>query len=44
MVDIEIIKDWVRKGDEDFGFASVNLNEGKAFFAQICFHFHQAAE
>ena len=44
MVDIEIIKDWVRKGDEDFEFAAVNLNEGNAFFAQICFHFHQAAE
>ena len=44
MVDIQIIKDWVRKGDEDFEFAAVNLNEGKAFFAQICFHFHQAAE
>jgi HEPN domain-containing protein len=44
MVDPEIIKDWFRKGDEDFEFAAVTLKEKKIFFAQICFHFHQAAE
>jgi len=44
MVDLEIINDWVKKGDDDFGFAAINLKEGKTFYAQICFHFHQAAE
>ena len=44
MVDIEIIKDWVKKADEDLEFAAVNLNEGRTFYPQICFHFHQAAE
>ncbi len=44
MVDISIIQEWVEKGEEDFEFAKINLEEGKPFFAQICFHFHQAAE
>lgn len=44
MVDKEIIREWVSKADEDFRFALVNLEEGKPFFAQICFHFHQATE
>lgn len=44
MVDIEIVREWVCKADEDFQFADVNFKEGKTFFAQICFHFQQAAE
>lgn len=44
MADIEIISDWLKKADEDFQFAVVNLREQKPFYAQICFHFHQAAE
>jgi HEPN domain-containing protein len=36
--------DWVDKAEEDFQFAIVNLKEQKPFYAQICFHFHQAAE
>ena len=44
MVDIDIVRECLAKADEDFGFASVNLKEGKTFFAQICFHFQQAAE
>ena len=44
MVDIEIIEDWIKNGDEDFEFAAQNLKEGKPFYAQICFHFQQAAE
>ena len=44
MVDIEIIRDWVKKADEDFQFAVLNLKEQNPFYAQICFHFHQAAE
>jgi HEPN domain-containing protein len=44
MGDIEIIREWLAKADENFEFALVNLEEGKAFFALICFHFQQAAE
>jgi HEPN domain-containing protein len=44
MVDDRIIHEWLAKAHEDFEFARVNLQEGKPFFAQICFHFHQAAE
>lgn len=44
MVDIKIVLEWLAKADEDFEFALVNLKEGKTFFAQICFHFQQAAE
>jgi len=44
MVNTEIISEWLKKADEDFQFALVNLNEKKPFYAQICFHFHQVAE
>ena len=44
MVDAEIVREWLQKADEDFEFARVNLQERKPFHAQICFHFHQAAE
>ena len=44
MVDARIVEEWIIKADEDFEFASTNLKEGKIFFAQICFHFQQAAE
>jgi HEPN domain-containing protein len=44
MVDPRLVAEWLIKADEDFGFALVNLEEGKPFHAQICFHFHQAAE
>ena len=44
MVDPEIIEEWVGKGDDDFEFARINLEEKKPFHAQICFHFQQAAE
>jgi len=44
MADIEIIREWIAKADEDFDFALVNLEEGKPFAALICFHFHQSAE
>lgn len=44
MADIEIIRDWVKKADEDFQFAVLNLKEQTPFYAQICFHFHQSAE
>lgn len=44
MVDTKIVEEWISKADEDFEFAFLNLNEGKTFFAQICFHFQQASE
>jgi HEPN domain-containing protein len=44
MVDIEIIREWLTKANEDFEFALVNFQEEKPFYAQICFHFHQAVE
>ncbi len=39
----KIVKEWLEKAEEDFGFASVGL-EHTDFFTQICFHFHQATE
>ena len=44
MVDAEIVREWLQKADEDFEFARVNLQKRRPFHAQICFHFHQAAE
>jgi HEPN domain-containing protein len=40
----EIIKEWLNRADEDFQFASSNLEDRDKFFGQICFHFHQSAE
>ena len=40
-----IVEDWLKKADEDFGFATINLKDPEnPFHAQICFHFQQAAE
>lgn len=39
----EIIKEWLGKAEEDFGFASTSI-EHTDYFAQICFHFQQSAE
>ncbi|MBI3353828.1 MAG: HEPN domain-containing protein [Nitrospirae bacterium] len=44
MVDPKVVYEWLNKADEDFNFADANLSEGNNFYAQICFHFHQAAE
>jgi len=44
MADPTIVKEWLEKADEDFRFAEANLREGSEFYAQICFHFQQAAE
>ena len=38
-----IAEEWISKAEEDFGFASSSL-ELENYFAQICFHFQQAAE
>lgn len=39
----EVVKEWMEKAEEDFGFASSSINL-ENYFAQICFHFQQAAE
>lgn len=44
MADPKIVNEWLDKADEDFHFATANLKEGSNFYAQICFHFQQAAE
>lgn len=44
MADPKIVREWLDKADEDFAFANTNLEEGNRFYAQICYHFHQAAE
>ena len=43
MADPKIIAEWLKKADEDYDFA-VSIVEDSIFYAQICFHFHQAAE
>lgn len=44
MVDPSIVREWLEKADEDFNFAAANLREESGFYAQLCFHFQQAAE
>ena len=39
----KIVKEWMDKAEEDFGFASSSL-EHENYFAHVCFHFQQAAE
>ena len=43
MADARVTNEWLAKADEDFEFA-ISVIEDSAFYAQICFHFHQAAE
>ena len=43
MMQNEIVKEWIEKAEEDFGFASTSI-EYTDYFAQICFHFQQSAE
>jgi hypothetical protein len=42
MVDKRIISEWLSKADEDYGFAS-SVIEDSEYYAQLCFHFQQAA-
>jgi HEPN domain-containing protein len=44
MADPRLAREWLAKAGEDYCFAQVNLEEQKPFWAQICFHYHQAAE
>lgn len=39
----EVVKEWIEKAEEDFGFASLGLKE-MGYFPQVCFHFQQSAE
>lgn len=43
MADPRVIMEWLKKADEDFEFA-ISVIDESTFYAQICFHFHQAAE
>ena len=39
-----VIKEWVYKADQDFGFASAALANSYEFYDQLCFFFQQAGE
>jgi HEPN domain-containing protein len=39
----EIAREWLEKAEEDYGFACASI-ESTDYFAQVCFHFQQAAE
>lgn len=43
MADPQLVREWQDKAEEDFKFADSVIEE-TPFYAQICFHFHQAAE
>jgi len=43
MADPQVISEWLKKADENLEFA-ISVIEESTFYAQICFHFHQAAE
>jgi HEPN domain-containing protein len=43
MADSRLTDEWIKKAEEDYQFA-VSVLEDSSFYAQICFHFHQAAE
>jgi len=43
MAETRVVDEWVKKAEEDYQFAASVL-EDSTFYAQICFHFHQAAE
>ena len=43
MADPQLVREWLDKADEDFGFA-VSVMADSPYYSQICFHFHQAAE
>lgn len=46
MTDIKVVREWLKEAAEDYGFASVNLEDQDQdkYFRKICFHFQQAAE
>jgi HEPN domain-containing protein len=40
MIENEIVQEWINKAEEDFGFASLSLEQTQ-YFVQVCFHFQQ---
>jgi HEPN domain-containing protein len=44
MADPAIVREWLDKADEDFGFAESCMRQESTFYPQVCFHFQQAAE
>jgi len=45
MVDKKVVQEWLKKADDDFGFAKTNLDDkNTGYFDFICFHLQQAAE
>lgn len=44
MVDASIIREWLEKAEEDYGFVSHVISDEETFFAPLCFHCQQAAE
>ena len=43
MAESQLVDECLKKAEEDYAFAASVL-EDSTFYAQICFHFHQAAE
>jgi len=43
MAESRLLDEWIKKAEEDYQFAASVLGDS-TFYAQICFHFHQAAE
>ena len=43
MAEPQLVDEWIKKAEEDYQFAASVL-EDSTFYAQICFHFQQAAE
>ena len=44
MAEKELVKRWVEKADQDFGYACASLEEELEYFPQICWLYQQAAE
>jgi HEPN domain-containing protein len=43
MKNSKIFQEWLEKAEENYGFAVESIQDTK-YYAQVCFHFHQAAE
>ncbi len=43
MKNSKVFQEWLAKAEEDYGFAVESIPD-TSYYAQVCFHFHQAAE
>jgi HEPN domain-containing protein len=43
MKNSKVFQEWLAKAEEDYGFAVESIPDTR-YYAQVCFHFHQAAE